>query len=418
MWGWQIEGTSVMTQRTGLCLTPAGHLYYAFAHEADGPTLARTLRQAGCSYAVHLDMNPGHCGFVFTDIVPGKKQTLHTQLADPEMKINQTKFINWSAKDFFYVMLRDPVPHDAAGVLWHPDPGAQPPPAQLAGVFSGELELGGAKVALTSFGRGRVSWWVTPGSRELGHAGVEMSADASRKVIAAIGLGHTTDSLRYGLAYGSNVPLPLRSSYATVVVTSGKDLAVLPPGQSASLTTDQIAVQLPLLADDGRLLDSAHGSGSMRERGALCVSPSGSVVIAHARHDSSDLLAEALLRIGCTRVVELDRGSHHPAFIHRSGTPTPPIGAYEPSVLYAVGIPMQPHAFRWKPAGSQLASKPTVPVYYKRPDDHAKDDASAASSAEPVTASSSEQANAESPPRRERHHARRERRENGDGVKP
>jgi hypothetical protein len=140
------------------------------------------------------------------------------------------------------------------------------------------------------------------------------------------------------------------------------------------------------------------------------------VVVARARHDSSDLLAEALIRVGCSRVVELDRGSHHPAFIHRTGTSTPPIGAYEPTVLYAVGSPMQPHAFRWKPAGSQLASKPTVPAYYKRPEDHDKDDAGA-SSAEPVTSAGSARASADSPAPHERRH-RRERHDDEQASKP
>jgi hypothetical protein len=250
-------------------------------------------------------------------------------------------------------------------------------------VFSAKLELGGAAVELESFERGRVSWWVTPGSKELGHAGVEMNGDSARRVIAAIGLGHTTDSLRYGLAYGSNTPLPLRSAYATLSITPKEPLAIVPPGEAIPPNPDRILVQLPLLADAGRLLDAAHESGPMRERAALCVSPAGRVIIAHARHDSSDLPAEALLRIGCTRVVELDRGSHHPAFIHRSGTSTPPIGAYEPTVLYAVGVPMQPHAFRWKPANSQPATKPTVPLYYKRADKSSNADAGG--SADPET---------------------------------
>jgi hypothetical protein len=67
----------------------------------------------------------------------------------------------------------------------------------------------------------------------------------------------------------------------------------------------------------------------------------------------------ALLKVGCKRVVELDRGSHHPAFVHRAGGSTPPLRRYEGSVLYAIGRPMLPHAFRWKPQGSVPSKKPT-----------------------------------------------------------
>ena len=70
-------------------------------------------------------------------------------------------------------------------------------------------------------------------------------------------------------------------------------------------------------------------------------------------------MAAALLRVGCTRVVELDRGSHHPAFVHRAGTPQPPVASYETSVLYALGRPMQALAFRWKPANAAPSTKVT-----------------------------------------------------------
>src|SRR6185436_18231105 len=77
------------------------------------------------------------------------------------------------------------------------------------------------------------------------------------------------------------------------------------------------------------------------------------------RHDSNDPLIVALQQVGCKRVVELDRGSRHPAFVHRTGSPTPPLASYETSVLYAVGHPMTPFAYRWKAAGAVKSVKPT-----------------------------------------------------------
>jgi hypothetical protein len=78
-----------------------------------------------------------------------------------------------------------------------------------------------------------------------------------------------------------------------------------------------------------------------------------------ARHDSSAPLATALLRSGCRRVVELDRGSKHPAFVHRAATQTPPISDYETTVVYALAEPMGTTAFRWKPKGSRPSTRPT-----------------------------------------------------------
>ena len=119
-------------------------------------------------------------------------------------------------------------------------------------------------------------------------------------------------------------------------------------------------MQLPLLASDGKLTDLALEHGPMRMRGALCALPSGRTVIARVRHDSSNSITAALLKMGCKDVVELDRGSQHPAFVHRAGSATPPLESYETSVLYAIGRPMLPHAFRWKPEGSVPSTKPTL----------------------------------------------------------
>ncbi len=41
LWGWQLEGESVMTHRSAICVTAAGHLYYAWGDEIDGATLGR-----------------------------------------------------------------------------------------------------------------------------------------------------------------------------------------------------------------------------------------------------------------------------------------------------------------------------------------------------------------------------------------
>ncbi len=74
IWGWQLQGTSVMTERTAMCISGAGHVYYAWAEETDAKILGEALRQAGCSYALHLDMNPGHCGFIYTRVNDFKKR--------------------------------------------------------------------------------------------------------------------------------------------------------------------------------------------------------------------------------------------------------------------------------------------------------------------------------------------------------
>jgi hypothetical protein len=71
-------------------------------------------------------------------------------------------------------------------------------------------------------------------------------------------------------------------------------------------------------------------------------------------------MATVLLHAGCKDIVELDRGSSHPNYLHRAGTDHPPTGGYETTTLYALAEAMQPSAIRWKPAGSSPATQPTL----------------------------------------------------------
>lgn len=361
LWGWQLEGKSVMTERTAVCVTPAGHLYYAWGSEIDGATLGKALRQAGCSYAMHLDMNPGHCGFVFSDIKDPRSGAMTLKVAHDGMKVNPEKYARWSAKDFFYVMLRNPTPPAPPGLEWSSDGGLQPPPAWLPGIFTAKQRIGELGVELVSIERGRVDYRLHRGALErLPAAAPPLPEVDSRRVFGAIGLGHATELSRYGLVQGkSDQSLPLDSRYATLVFEDGAAPRLLAPREMPNLTATAQAVQLPLLAWSRKLVDRASDRGALRPRGALCVTGAGRVLVAEAQHDSSGPLAQALLDAGCDAVVELDRGSHHPSFVHRTGTATPPMSHYEGTVLYLLGRPMLPHAFRWKPEGAVPSTKVT-----------------------------------------------------------
>lgn len=364
IWGWQIQGQSVMTQRTALCVTPSGHLYYAFGEEVDGPTLGRALKQAGCSYGIHLDMNPGHCGFVFTEVHDLQRGQFTLKLADDAMKLNPDRFARWSAKDFFYMVVRDPRPEAGRDIDWKPDEGTQPRPAWLPGVFQGTTRAGSREVELLAFEPHRVDFRVRAGRNDPSPLGappkkLELSGDDTGRVIAAIGLGHATESSQYGIAFGVHVSLPLQETYATLVLPAVGPPTLVRPGKLGALDPASEAVQLPLLAIDGQLTERARARGAMRERGALCVTAHGRVLVARGTHDSSDLLTATLLKLDCKDVVELDRGSHHPPFVHRAGTETPPVGGYETTTLYALGGTMETTAYRWKHQQAVPSTKPT-----------------------------------------------------------
>jgi hypothetical protein len=352
IWGWQIAGESSLTERTALCLTPSRHVYYAWGRDITGQGLGRALKQAGCDYAIHLDMNPRHCGFVFMHAEPGQPGDGQYRLADQGMSINPGRYYQGSDKDFFYVMIRDVGGARTGADAWHPSAGVQPSPTWLPGIHEATRDLGELSVRVVEFDAGRVDWVVRSGSSEptapnapSKRIGLEPELEGS--VVAAVGLGHTTDALRYGLAFQGRASLELRRTYATVILAPGTVPRVVLPGERPKLAPSEEAVQLPLLAKDGEVDARAADRGGTRIRGALCVTRDGRILIATGRHDSSDPLAATLVDLGCRDVVALDRGSRHPAFVHRTGTPDAPLSSYETSVLYAVGRPMTPYAFRY-----------------------------------------------------------------------
>jgi hypothetical protein len=137
LWGFTLPGKGAQTERSGLCVTSSGHLLYAWGDDVSATTLAKAMTMAACDYALHLDMNPYHTGFIFTaiDDLAGKKYK--SQLLTPAMSIPSDRYILYAPKDFFYAMVHDPTPPAVDGAAaWSADGGAQPSPAWMPGVWS------------------------------------------------------------------------------------------------------------------------------------------------------------------------------------------------------------------------------------------------------------------------------------------
>jgi hypothetical protein len=332
--------------RSGLCATPAGHLHYAFGERLDRRALATALARSGCAFAVELAGGAEPAGLALANVTgPGAGSFV---TVDSAMTFDAETTLSGSSRDFFTVSLRDLAPSLPKGASWRPAPGTQPSPAWATGIFHASIPLGGLTVELFSFENGRVEWRLRPGRREPGAkgeawAGFLPEGDAER-ALAALELGHTTVTPRLGLALGVNAHITLKDSFATLVLAPTEVPRILAPGEAVKLVADEQAVQLPLLADADGITERARDRGDLRTRAALGVTRSGRVLVALLRHDSSDPLAVALKDAGADRVVELDRGSHHPAFLDRAGTPSPPTPTYETTTLWALGRPMLPGA--------------------------------------------------------------------------
>ncbi len=361
-WGYTLPGTSMQTERSGVCVTGGGQLVYAWGDDVSASTLAKAMKMAGCAYGMHLDMNPHHTGFVYSAIDDIKSRKYKTQILSTEMEINPERYIEYAVKDFFYVLLRDPAPAAVAGVAWQTSPGAQPAPAWMPALFAGRADTSEGAIELLSVETGRATFRVRAGMKEPdAHTGSEpareLDADDAHRVLFAAGLGAASDKRLRGLAtdgrqvYAESGGSP-DAPTALLVARKGEPIALTPitgTRDPEPLAPHDDVVELPLVLDSDAVLPAAFARGAQAPRAALGLTREGRVVIARGSFASHAPLATALARIGCTRAVALDRGTYATALVDRAGTAAQPRARYDQSVLYAIATPMKPRGFRFEP---------------------------------------------------------------------
>ncbi len=348
LWGFTLPGTSMQTERSGICVTPAGHMLYAWGDDVSANTLGKAMKMAGCVYGMHLDMNPHHTGLVFTNITEIKGKAYKTELLTNQMEISPDRFIEFSPKDFFYMMVSDPTPTPLEGARpWAPEPGAQPAPTWHPGVWSTRT-AGGVEVSVVS--AGRATYRIRGGKREpagaSGEALHELAEADAKRALFALTLGTSPEKRPWGLATDGRVvhpPHAAPSAEGRALLVAREDGALsieLARELPADLAHHDFA-ELPLLADGGRAV------GDRAARAALGV-VAGNVYVARAAAPGRGPV-EALLALGCERVVQLERGAVEPVSWHRSGTPAPPHASYDATTLYGVAKPLAPRGFRFLP---------------------------------------------------------------------
>jgi hypothetical protein len=340
----------VQTERSGICVTQAGHLAYAWGDDVSATTLAKAMKMAGCTYGMHLDMNPHHTGFIFANVTDLKGRQYKTELLTPKMEISPDKYIEYAAKDFFYVLVHDPTP-SAGSFAWRPDAGTQPAPTWMPGLWSARA----GDVDLLEVEPSRARYRIRAGTKEPdAKTGTTPSYDLAegdaKRVVFALSLGVSGEKKPHGLATDGRVILPFgeEKHRAALVAEPEGSLVIVPAREVGAPAPGADAVELPLLLHDGEVFPQP--SGSPVARAALGTTPEGRVVIARGVFANGEPLADALRRAGCTRAVSLDRGGGHAhAGLFRAGTNSPPRARYEQTTLYAMGVPMKPRAFRFEP---------------------------------------------------------------------
>ncbi len=351
LWGFTLPGKGAQTERTGLCVTTSSHLLYAWGDDLSASSLAKAMKMAGCDYAMHLDMNPYHTGFIFMAIDDLAGSKYKSQLLTTAMSIPADRYIQYAPKDFFYVLVHDPTPPAVdGGAPWVPDDGAQPPPRWMPGIWKTQIDGPEGNVEVIDVEPGRSTWRVRAGARDAPAAAPlrELAGDESRRVVLALGLGVAHDRHPLGLATDGRLAVVVRggAEYGLLLVGADGQLAIARADDAPALGAHDDLVELPIAIWAGKI--ASFPAGAVTPRAALGITPSGRVLVAQGAFGSAAPLAEALSRAGCTRALSLDRGVHATAFIDRAGTSSPPRARYDESVLYAIGAPLRPNGFRFE----------------------------------------------------------------------
>jgi len=322
-WGDHLVGSSVVAERSGLCVRGDGHLIYVWSKEATARSLARAMLMGGCVRGMHLDMNPGHCTFAAHRIDSFQPLRASARLLSPEMRVKATRYLRWSPKDFFYLAYRDAFPHSPAAdqLTFAAAPGQQPEPHELPAIVIGQRTLAGLDIEVERIDLARVGLALAVGSSEdpaQPAPTADVSAQATR-TLAAWALGHATLGSRPGLSQGERSIIAMDRRYATLVLPAGSPAFVKLPGDPIEPADGHDSIQLDLLARDGALLDSARRITTRRTHGAVCIDESGYLWFGRMTHDTPGPLSQALLDLGCRHVLEADRGSQSPALVERTG---------------------------------------------------------------------------------------------------
>jgi hypothetical protein len=373
LWGFTLPGKGAQTERSGICVTTSGHVLYAWGDDVSGTALAKALKMGGCDYAIHLDMNPYHTGFLFTMIDDFSKGKYRSQLLTPAMSIFPDRFLGSSPKDFFYVKMRDARPPaiDAASP-WAPDAATQPPPRWMPGVWTTRFAGDAGPVELVDVEAGRATWRVRAGAREAPAATPlrELAGDETKRVLLAVGLGVAPEKSPHGFATDGRLAVTVQggAESGAIVLDGEGHMAMVRAADGQSIDAHGDMVELPIVLWDGQLQPATPGEVALRA--ALGMTPGGRVVLARGTFSSDAPLAKALARAGCTRALALDRGLRATAFLDRAGTDSPPRARYDESVLYMVATALAPRAFRFDAAPLVAdGASPGAPERARSPED-------------------------------------------------
>jgi hypothetical protein len=330
----ELEGTH--TYRSGLGVTRAGYLLYAWGDDLTGETLARAMIRAGVEYALHLDMNHGHSRFEFYRVYdertlarrrPDRRLYQEGNLRYQAKKLSSAqvswlfpRYLKTDIRDFFYLTLRRVFPfEDPQAPVWSvselPEEFREYPPLLVrtrvrvadedVSVFKVDasrarlrLRLGGAEAATARAGVSRIA------------------RDDVSRLAGAIAGGTPDEGLRPPGTWieGQEIVPPTKGGMTVVLGREGRFRIERWTGDAKDVWS---ARQGLALVEDGKPCEDARAATRSRSilRGALGVDPRGDLLYAVANTAWPLSLAEALAEAGAVRALALGPGTRD-AFFH------------------------------------------------------------------------------------------------------
>lgn len=133
-WGGPVAHLShTSTPRSAVCIRGNGTLMFVWGHRCSASELGEAMLLAGCSYGMHLDMNPFHSGLTMYHVpveggqLPPEDKKLGFVGAEAEtptrkMQFDKYRYLGRDIKDFFYVTWRSLLPErlgaQRSGLPW------------------------------------------------------------------------------------------------------------------------------------------------------------------------------------------------------------------------------------------------------------------------------------------------------------
>ncbi len=360
-WGYTLPGTSVQTERSAVCVHGSGHLVYGWGDDLNGTTLAKALRAAGCRHAMHLDMNPHHTGFSFTNVESLKPRKLKAELLAPTMTIQPDRYVNGSPKDFFYLLVRSGSPAAPEGLSWSKSPGPQPSPTFVPAIWQGAFDGGLladaslTRLEVTAIDGERTEWRVRAGVKEIASGtGVEPARDlddaAHARAVASIRIGVLAEDRPFGLITGGHITRPRSREpheSAWLFAAPGEALRII---DDPTTLRDGDAVELLRVVHEGKLVDTKR----FRTGAKLVVGISREGRVVAVRDPQGDLqtIAHALQVLGVQEALLADRGIGASAKVSRRPAEDDGEGR-----LVALARSESPRAFRFMTAAPPSKGK-------------------------------------------------------------